>query len=78
MFRSGRESYGDNAIGKVQLKREDGVCTIKARISPEHRVRSKHYAVLAEIDEDKEEIVNIKCMDCAASLGKHWMLLMLN
>ncbi|CAH1995927.1 unnamed protein product [Acanthoscelides obtectus] len=37
----GRESYGDDAIGYVQLHREHGLCTLKCKMCPEHKVRSK-------------------------------------
>ncbi|XP_050314809.1 uncharacterized protein LOC126749172 [Anthonomus grandis grandis] len=51
-FRSGRKSYGDSAIGWVQVKRCDKICTVKAKITPEHSVRKKQYAVTCTVDED--------------------------
>ena len=48
---SGRESYGDPAIGYVQLCRsDDGKWHLTAAISPEHKVRRKSYVVEAESD----------------------------
>ncbi|CAH2103318.1 unnamed protein product [Euphydryas editha] len=45
MSLSSRESYGDDAIGFVQLRRESDICTVKCRVCPEHKVRSKPYTV---------------------------------
>lgn len=39
--RSTKESYGDNAIGYVQLKRKGPICTIKGKITAEHKIH-KH------------------------------------
>ena len=47
--RNGCESYGDSAIGYVQLKRTHGQCTIIAACCPEQSVRSKSYRVEVEI-----------------------------
>ena len=70
-FRSTRASYGDNAIGYVQLKRLGSTCTVKAKITPEHKVRAKYYNVICEIDEEKKEINKCDCTSCAASSGKY-------
>lgn len=35
---SSRDSYVKAAIGYVEVKRENGTCTIKAQVTPEHRV----------------------------------------
>lgn len=67
--RSARESYGDDAIGYVQLRRESGLCTLKCKICPEHKVRSSSYNVTMVIDEIMGEIVSCQCLDCAASAG---------
>ncbi|XP_046964290.1 uncharacterized protein LOC124533166 [Vanessa cardui] len=48
---SSRQSYGDDAIGYVQLKRDHTLCTVKCRICPEHRVRQTSYYVSMVIDE---------------------------
>lgn len=37
-YRSGRDSYGDSAVGWVQVRRDKNVCTVKAEITPEHNV----------------------------------------
>lgn len=68
-FRSVGEDYGDDAIGYVQLQRKDGVSTIAARITPEHRVTTKPYSVVAVINEKEEEIVDVQCQDCAVAQG---------
>ena len=67
--RNGRESYGDSAIGYVQLKRTHGQCTIIAACCPEQSVRSKSYRVQVEIDLTKSEIKSAVCHDCIASAG---------
>lgn len=50
-FSSTRESYGDNAIGYVQIKRDGELCTVKSRVTPEHKVRKEGYRVTAIINE---------------------------
>lgn len=67
--RNGRESYGDSAIGYVQLKRTHGQCTIIAACCPEQSFRSKSYRVQVEIDLTKSEIKSAVCHDCIASAG---------
>ncbi|KAK3891126.1 hypothetical protein Pcinc_004919 [Petrolisthes cinctipes] len=62
------EDYGD-AVGYVQMQRKDGMCEIAARISPEHRVTTKPYRVVAVINEKEEKILEVKCQDCAAAQG---------
>ncbi|VVC35784.1 Protein of unknown function DUF4817 [Cinara cedri] len=78
-MRSSRENYGDSAIGYVQIKREGSICNVKAQICPEHRFRNKNYHVSLIINEEKEEIVDLHCDDCAASLGgcKHSLALLM-
>ncbi len=69
-FRSGRESYGDNAIGYVQVKRENNLCTVKAAVTPEHRISKKAYQVTIICNEDEEEVLSAQCDSCVASLGE--------
>lgn len=68
--RSERESYGESAIGYVQVKREKDICAVKAKITPEHNVRQKCYNVTATCNETEEHILSVQCEDCAAHLGK--------
>lgn len=68
-YRSARESYGDDAIGYVQLHRELGVCTVKCKICPEHKIRAKSYNVTLIVDENESKIISCQCHDCAASAG---------
>ncbi|XP_036141931.1 uncharacterized protein LOC118648772 isoform X2 [Monomorium pharaonis] len=77
--RSKREEYGDNAIGYVELKREGSICTVRGKICPEHKIRSKPYTVFLKIDEETEEIKEAVCHDCAASAGgcKHAIAFMM-
>lgn len=69
-FRSGRENYGDNAVGYVQVKRDANLCTVKAKVTPEHNIRKKAYDVTLLCNEVEEEILSVTCDSCAASLGK--------
>ncbi|XP_071576230.1 uncharacterized protein [Temnothorax nylanderi] len=66
---SSRQNYGDSAIGYVCVKRENSICTVKAKVCPEHRVRNKAYSVIVIVDEENESIINVECQDCAASSG---------
>lgn len=72
VYRSGRPSYGDAAVGWVQVRRENNVCIVKSKITPEHNVKKKQYSVSCNIDEALEKIENIQCHDCAASSGNHF------
>ncbi|KAL0829610.1 hypothetical protein ABMA28_003116 [Loxostege sticticalis] len=68
--KSERQSYGDAAIGYVQVKRDgSGICIVKARITPEHNVRLKCYAVTAIYNENVK-INSVTCEDCSAHLGR--------
>ncbi|CAH2094797.1 unnamed protein product [Euphydryas editha] len=69
MSLSSRESYGDDAIGFVQLRRESDICTVKCRVCPEHKVRSKPYTVTFIVDEKNSIVISSQCHDCAASAG---------
>lgn len=77
--RSARESYGDDAIGYVQVQRQGQECTVKARITPEHKVKSKPYRCTFVCNEETECIISVCCEDCAASLGgcKHAIALIM-
>ncbi|KAJ8711958.1 hypothetical protein PYW08_008912 [Mythimna loreyi] len=66
---SGRESYGDDAVGYVQLKRDQNTCIVKCTICPEHKVRSKPYAVSVVVNEAEESVTSVQCHDCPASEG---------
>ncbi|CAG5022579.1 unnamed protein product [Parnassius apollo] len=74
---SSRDSYVDTAIGYVEVKREGSKCVLKAKVTPEHRIRTKIYTVSITINEDSEVIGNLICDDCAASAGgcKHGIFL---
>lgn len=65
--RSGRESYGEEAIGYVQLKRDGKKVIVKGRITPEQKVRQTPYHVEIHLC-DESGIENTHC-NCTASLG---------
>ncbi|XP_008213224.1 uncharacterized protein LOC103317369 [Nasonia vitripennis] len=68
-FKSGREEYGDTAIGYVCLRRERQNCIVKAAVCPEHKVRDKPYIVSITINEEEEQVLNLTCYDCPAANG---------
>lgn len=70
-LRSARESYGDNAVGYVELKREGPICTVQGKVCPEHRIGKQGYLVICIVNEDASEITHLGCEDCAASSGKN-------
>lgn len=45
------------------------VCTIKAKITPEHKVHKSSYNVEVIINESDEEVLACICKDCSASEG---------
>ena len=68
-LRSAKESYGDNAIGYVQVKRERDICRVTARITPEHRVHATTYVVEVVIKTSNNRITGATCNGCAGSKG---------
>lgn len=77
-IRNGRESYGESAIGYVQVKREGNIHTVVCWVAPEHKVTSRGYKVEIVVDSFKSEIVSCKCYECVAALGgcKHQVALL--
>ncbi|GBM59212.1 hypothetical protein AVEN_60408-1 [Araneus ventricosus] len=68
---SGRESYGDSAIGYVQVKYENNLCTVRAIATPEHKISKKGYGVTVICNEEDEVVLSALCDSCAASLGEY-------
>ena len=66
--RSTRESYGDQAIGYVQVQRKDKICIVLARCTPEHKNNAVSYELTVEVDEENEEILSGTCV-CSATKG---------
>ena len=77
-IRNGRESYGESAIGYVQVKREENINTVVGIVGPEHKVSSNGYKVELVMDVLKSEILSCKCYDCIAAQGgcKHQLALL--
>ncbi|GBM70040.1 hypothetical protein AVEN_220889-1 [Araneus ventricosus] len=69
--RSGRESYGDSAIGYVQVKRETNLCRVKAIVTPLHKITKKGYGVTVICNEEDEVVLSALCDSCAVSLGEY-------
>ncbi|XP_054723113.1 uncharacterized protein LOC129233057, partial [Uloborus diversus] len=63
---STRGSYADNAVGYVQVRHLGDVCTVKARMTPEHNVRKKAYGVSLDCNEAEHKILLVQCDGCAA------------
>ncbi|KAJ8685669.1 hypothetical protein QAD02_021462 [Eretmocerus hayati] len=68
-IRAARANYGDEAIGRVQLRRVECQCVVRASITPEHKIHRKAYSVTIEIDEKEELVTKAQCHDCVASAG---------
>lgn len=66
---SSRDAYVETSIGYVEVKRENSLCFVQGRVTPEHRVRCKMYTVHAVINEIDDTITEVSCHDCAASEG---------
>ncbi len=77
-MRNGRESYGESAIGYVQLKQEGHITTVLSCVAPEHKVTSNGYKVEIIVDSSKGKITSCKCYGCIAALGgcKHQLALL--
>jgi hypothetical protein len=69
-LRSSRDSYVESAIGYVEINRAGGICTVRAKVVPEHRLSNKYYVVMVHIDESEESITDTSCEGCAAAAGK--------
>ena len=65
-----RESYTESAVGKVCLRRDGDICTIKGEVCPEHRQNIKNYQVHLIVNEEEEKIDEAKCLSCIASEGR--------
>ena len=68
-IRNGRESYGESAVGYVQVKKTGNIYTLLCGVTPEHKVTSQSYKVEVVVDIGKGEIRSAKCFGCVASLG---------
>lgn len=56
----------------MQLKRDGDLCTVKGKITPEHKIHKKAYAVCVIVNEKDEAVVECQCFDCAAAKGKQF------
>ncbi|GBN92348.1 hypothetical protein AVEN_109727-1 [Araneus ventricosus] len=62
--RSGRESYGDSAIGYVQVKSENK-CAVKAIVTPAHKISKKRDGATVICNEEDEVVLSALCDSCA-------------
>ncbi|GBP26109.1 hypothetical protein EVAR_15122_1 [Eumeta japonica] len=51
-------------LATMQLKRDQNTCIVKCTICPEHKVRSKPYAVSVVVNEAEESVTSVQCHDC--------------
>jgi hypothetical protein len=68
-FSSGRDDYGEKAIGFVEVDRVVNVCTVSMKVTPEHKVNTKAYSVTVTVNENTLKITKCKCDGCASSNG---------
>ena len=69
-YRSVRSSYGDSAIGYVQVKRgKTGLCTVRGVVTPEHKVTKTPYEVEIKVNEKVRKITFAQCKGCQAAKG---------
>lgn len=65
--RSLGEKYGDDAIGRVQLKKTKSSCSVIALVTPEHKIKTQPYKVI--VNERNQKIKSAECKGCIAALG---------
>lgn len=77
--RNSRATYGDSAIGYVQVKREKNIITVLAAISPQQMVTSPSYLTEVVFDAKKNIVISASCDEsgCEAASGgcKHGIAL---
>ncbi|XP_026684191.1 uncharacterized protein LOC113470159 [Diaphorina citri] len=71
--RSTRDNYGDVAIGRVEVGRNQSHCIVRGEVTPEHKVNLSAYKVSITLNEVQDVIEEAKCCGCkgAASGCKH-------
>ncbi|KAJ6647925.1 hypothetical protein Bhyg_03149 [Pseudolycoriella hygida] len=67
--RSMGNKYGDEAIGRVQVKHTKTSCSVIAAVTPEHKVRDQPFKVVVNVDVQNQKIKNAECQGCIAALG---------
>ncbi|XP_050294325.1 uncharacterized protein LOC126734668 [Anthonomus grandis grandis] len=68
-FIKNAESFSLGEVRGVKADRNQDICTVKGKITSEHNVRKQQYSVSCSINEVTEEVIDVQCYDCAASLG---------
>ncbi|KAJ8705364.1 hypothetical protein PYW07_011191 [Mythimna separata] len=59
--KSPKPCTGDDSIGYVQLHRNEGLCTLKARVNLSPEAYGNVTLIINEVD---EEVMHIECHDC--------------
>lgn len=70
LCRSSRDSYVENAIGYVEVRRYGSLCEVRSKVVPEHKLSSKYYTVTVYLNESDNTITDTSCDGCAAAAGK--------
>ncbi|XP_047986759.1 uncharacterized protein LOC125226722 [Leguminivora glycinivorella] len=73
-----RSGYVQNAVGYVELKRDNTTCIVRAKVVPEHKITKKYYLVTVHINENENTIVDTECDGCNARTGgcKHTLVVL--
>ena len=77
-LRSLKESYGEAAVGHVQVRRDGNKVSVIAAVSPEQKVASKSFKVEIVVDIKAGSVTSMGCYDCKSSRGgcKHHLALL--
>lgn len=67
--RSLGNKYGDEAVGRVQIKKTKNSCTVVADVTPEHKIKLQPYKVFVNVDVRNLKIKSAECKGCVAALG---------
>ncbi|KAG4079383.1 hypothetical protein HA402_008075 [Bradysia odoriphaga] len=67
--RSMGSKYGDEAIGRVQVKHTKTSCNVIASVTPEHKIKDQPYKVVVNIDVKNQKVKSAECKGCMAALG---------
>lgn len=69
-IKSAHMDYINDAVGFVQICRNDNICVVSSSVTPDHKVQEKIYIVKIKINEQEEDILSSQCEDYVASKGK--------
>lgn len=67
--RSLGSNYGDEAIGRVQLKKAINSCSVVADVTAERKIKLQPYKVVVNVDVRNSKIKSAECKGYVAALG---------